>query len=291
MAPSSDPRDTRIAELETENERLRAEIDWLRRRRRINSKKRLAGIQRGDWQPFTGLGPLQDHIRAVMNATGIAPNSFGTVSGVGPATIARILNGTYAQASTQVAGKILAVTPETVIASNGNARVDAAGTRRRLQALAAEGWSARQLAQRGTYANYTNLTRILCGRKRRVAASTHKAVADLYDDLDGTLAPRDTREHRISATKAAGLAASSKWAPREAWDETTINDPAAGPRWDWVRTGNGSRSAADTAEDIRDLLSMGEHEELIAGRLGITAQRLRDILRRYPAPAEDGEAA
>lgn len=288
---SSDPRGRRIAGLEAENARLRAELEHIRGRRRGNGKRRQAGLIRGDWQPFTGTGPLRDHIRAVMAATGIAPNSFGTVSGVSPATIARIMNGTGGRARTGLADRILAVTPATVLGSAGNARVDATGTRRRLRALAAEGWCTRQLARRAGCAGYASLAEIISGRKTRVRASTHKSVADLYDALDGTPAPTGTREDRISATKAAERAASGGWAPRAAWDKAGINDPAAGPCWERVRAGRGSRSAADLAEDIRDLLALGEHEELVAQRLGVTRKRMNEVLRRNPARGEDEPAS
>lgn len=247
---------------------------------------------RGGAQPFVPAAPIAARIRAVMRETGISGRQFSTLAGTGNATTARILNGDFPRVRAGVARRILAVTEEKALAAAREAPVpgrgdlaDATGTRRRLQALAAEGWSAHALAERLSYASHLSITRLRDGRRKQVAASTRQAVADLYRELDGVLPPCGTRARQGGATAVRQLAAERGWAPREAWDAGEIDDPDAEPR-----TIGGTPTAAETAAEARFLLSYGDSEEAVAARLGITREHMRELLRRHPETDEKAAA-
>lgn len=98
------------------------------------------------------------------------------------------------------------------------------GTRRRLQALAAAGWSAAQLAARlevtrGAVASLRDT------RQQRVLATTAAAVAALYEDCWWRTPPGRSRD----------LARTETWAVRHGWPDPSrwhgrdLDDPAAAP--------------------------------------------------------------
>jgi transcriptional regulator with XRE-family HTH domain len=95
--------------------------------------------------------------------------------------------------------------------------LDATGTRRRLQALAAIGWSYPELAARchvarSTLAKWTT--------RATVYTATARTVADLYEQLHDTPG---------SSVKSSRRAAAAGWPPPIAWDDDTIDDPTAVP--------------------------------------------------------------
>lgn len=94
--------------------------------------------------------------------------------------------------------------------------VDATGTRRRLQALAALGWSWHNLAP---MFGCTRGAVSLWVRGRHVHAETRERVRAVYETLAGTAGP--SAESRRRAVQRG-------WAPPQAWDDT-IDDPDATP--------------------------------------------------------------
>lgn len=109
--------------------------------------------------------------------------------------------------------------------------VDRAGTQRRLRALVALGWTARHLATRLRMSSRT-MHQLLADDPARVRASTRARVAALHDELAMTLPPPSR-----GTTRARRIAARRGWAPPLAWDDDTIDDPAACPspiRADWL---------------------------------------------------------
>lgn len=87
--------------------------------------------------------------------------------------------------------------------------VSAVGTRRRLQALSAHGWSLTEIAQR-TGVNVGTLCEIRNGTSDTVRQSTMRKVADVYDELALSFGP---------CTRAKTKAARNHWAPPMAWDD------------------------------------------------------------------------
>lgn len=114
------------------------------------------------------------------------------------------------------------------------ARVDGRGTRRRLQALVARGWSMSQLGEQlGIRA--TNMPEVL--RRDRVRASTRAAVHELYERAWALEPPQSTPWQRRSVAMAKAYAQARGWVPPLAWDDIDTDEepPAADPiGWDFV---------------------------------------------------------
>lgn len=147
-------------------------------------------------------------------------------------------------------------------------RVDATGTRRRIQALMRLGWSTPELARQGGWSNERDVQNLLYARQF-VFRETAQRVADLYERLSGTLGPSAYTRDRAER---------SRYAPPLAWDEGSIDDPHAEPYRAPERPQG--RPHMHRAEDIEFLRSMGETDEAIATRLGITRETVRDVMSR-----------
>lgn len=158
--------------------------------------------------------------------------------------------------------------------------VSSLGTARRLQALAAIGWSITELAVQCDYRK-SMIGHLQTRRRPQILRATADRVAEVYERLSMRLGPSCTRTRK----RAARLG----WAPPLAWDD--IDSPtgrAAGAVMDLAAdevavmravAGDlaGARlSHADTQEAIRRLREMGETAAEIARRVGVsrrTAER------------------
>lgn len=158
--------------------------------------------------------------------------------------------------------------------NRGPLLVDATGTRRRIHALAAIGWSAGELATRYGY------DRTAIGKWTQtpeVHVTTRDRVAALYEELWDIPGPSE-RVRQIAATRG--------WLPPLAWDDDAIDDPAAQPATvvaettrtkdiDEIavyRATHGDRVGLTTAERraaVRILTDRGRTETQIADILGV----------------------
>ena len=109
------------------------------------------------------------------------------------------------------------------VGSEQHGLVDGTGTRRRFRALVALGWPARTMSARLGLSSRTTWT-LTREDKRPVIARTRDAVLRLYDELSLTIPPRSA-----ASTRARRLALERGWAPPLAWDDDSIDDPAARP--------------------------------------------------------------
>lgn len=111
---------------------------------------------------------------------------------------------------------------------HGPDTVDPTGTMRRVQALAAIGWSLTEVARRlGTE---PCVVQAICrGDRTRVYRRTAERVRAVYDQLSMTPRIGTDERSRISVTMTLSLAKANCWAPPLAWDDDTIEDPAATP--------------------------------------------------------------
>lgn len=146
--------------------------------------------------------------------------------------------------------------------------VSTIGSSRRLQALAAIGWTLDELVPHCGLTRDT-LRRIRSRAQTQMYRSTAARIRELYEELSGTVGPSQIARDRA---RAAG------WAPPLAWDDDTIDDPDAVPHID-EPTERRSKSAI-LVEDARWLLSQGESLELIADRFRVKPETLIDYLRR-----------
>lgn len=146
--------------------------------------------------------------------------------------------------------------------------VPAIGSQRRIRALSRLGWPANMIAQRiGT--SQAHLSGI--ADRKRITAAMARAVAGVYDQLAMTPAPESpyTKRLRTYAKKRG-------WAPPLAWDEHTIDDPAAEPDM-----GEAVPRHLTVVEDAEHLMTQGVDPWRIHERTGhATADNLRTALRR-----------
>lgn len=159
--------------------------------------------------------------------------------------------------------------------------VDATGTHRRLQALAAIGWATRPLAAK---VGVTPTAIKQWMRRELVQPKTAARVAELYDELWNQPGP---------SVKGRAHARRMGWPSPLAWDDDTIDDPAARPNrghqlplaFDEVAVQRAMHGDAvklrpvERAEVVRRLTAAGYSAAEIAARVDIdqrSVQRIRD---------------
>ncbi|MFP8944742.1 hypothetical protein ACLIYM_25365 [Streptomyces fenghuangensis] len=202
---------------------------WARARYEENRQRAIAY---GTWQPHVPAAPVREHITQLQQC-GMGLRAIAAAAGVDRKRLQAILSGrpergTGPQEKVRpaLATAVLAVEP-TLDTLGGSTVIGATGTRRRLQALIARGFPQAVLAARlGMTPGNFNST---LGRDRTIAR-TARAVRALYDEL--SLADPDGHgASPAGITRARRYAAEHCWAPVGAWDEETIDDPAAFPDW------------------------------------------------------------
>ncbi|MDD7813655.1 hypothetical protein PP713_13885 [Mycobacterium sp. CSUR Q5927] len=173
--------------------------------------------------------------------------------------------GTWATGNVRVetARRVMSVRIPGRVVADGTGFVDATGTRRRLQALRVAGWSALELARQLGCSES-----MVCKRNHQsiVRASTAAAVVELFNRLQLIPGPSE-RARRHAARKG--------WLPPLAFDDDTIDDPAAKPNL-------GSRVVrfVDRYRDVTE--HVGETNlEAIAKRLGMSVQSVIDQRARH----------
>jgi len=172
--------------------------------------------------------------------------------------------------------------------------IDATGTRRRLQALVAVGWSTYRLADE--LGRHRRMVEIWM-HADRVRPETAQRVAELYDRLCMRPGP---------CARARQAAKQRNWPPPLAWDEGALDDPDASPNWGRKRDERVDQvavmhalagdSIALTASERRQvaarLVARGHSDREVGRRLGLSsdaicALRIRHGIRqpghRYPA--------
>ncbi|MEV7394910.1 hypothetical protein [Streptomyces sp. NPDC091215] len=105
--------------------------------------------------------------------------------------------------------------------------VSAVGTARRLQALTVAGWPLARIA-RETGLTAGELARALTATT--VPVSVARAVAAFYTRHQ-LASPGLCGVSHVHAQAARVRATAAGWAPHGAWDDDTIDDPAALPEW------------------------------------------------------------
>ena len=234
---------------------------------------------------------------APLIAAGYLPRTLATASGVTPQTIRAAINGDRATVKTGTARQLLTLTHRACLdAAPPGARVPAAGTTRRLQALAVLGWTGDRIAAE-TGLRDSTIWRATHAQTRTVLAATARAVADFYDRTWDT-PPIPTGHHEAGwITRTIAAARENDWAPALAWDDDTIDDPDATPH-----TGAPQRrSLLVELEELLDLDGPWTWDGITA-RLGVTRSAIEhacgpdrgrrpDLLARITTPNQCGIAA
>lgn len=146
--------------------------------------------------------------------------------------------------------------------------VDATGTRRRIQALAAIGWS---LAEQSRRLGMERSAAHAMTTRAWVTVETAAKVAALYDEL--AMTPGTSTRARCDARRRG-------WPVPLAWDEEDLDDPAATPTahlpspTDWRRD-------SDREEQVLKLTGLGFSAAEIAIRLGTYKRYVTRVRARH----------
>ena len=190
-----------------------------------------------------------DIVRAHLSrlaARGLGQLRVAALAGVRRRWLANMINGVphrgyppTKRVRADLAAKVLAVPLDAPPAAG--AVVDGTGTRRRLQALVAIGWTQERLGRKlGMSAS--NMDSLI--ERDRVLARTAARVRDLYRELAGQPPPARTAAQRCAINRSRRYAAARGWASPMAWDGEEIDNPAARPDTRGARTPTRPRPAS-----------------------------------------------
>lgn len=224
----------------------------------IRAAHRIA-TQRRRERKRAGTAPSVTDVRAHIArllAAGWTRRGIAAAASVSEDTIDRLAGGKGQYVVHATGNAILSVEVPSP-ASRERGRIPAAGTRRRLQALAAIGHPLYVVAERAGV-EYRHASTIARGKQTRTSVRVARAVAAVYDELWQIVGPSTrTRKH----------AARCGWVPPLAWDDDTIDDPAATPL---VGEKTTTPRIVTIAEDAAELQLAGEGWGAIASKLGVT---------------------
>jgi hypothetical protein len=230
----------------------------------------------GTWQPFVDAEPVRQHLRKLI-ACGISFERVAKLTGLKASVVSGLIypmgdRPIKQRMRPETAAKILAIQPSTDLVDDRHI-IDGTGTRRRLQALAAIGFPFVRLGEHlPIHPNQVHYV----ASGRGVQAGTARAVAELYDRLWN----QDPTQYGIrpaTALKVKRYAASKGWVPPGAWDDDTIDDPAAEPS-----LGDRTPRYIALAENGLELeQQQGYTREQAAERLGVTKDNLQQAITRY----------
>ena len=226
----------------------------------------------GRWESrYVPAEPVRGHLHA-LRAAGV-DNKTLRQAGVHPTAITHLL---YGRGGKPPSRSVLRATADKILSipvprdqfeyTNAAVSVVAVGTARRLRALVAYGYPQRDLCARiGQSTGWCS--DVVTGRSERVTASSARAVADLFRQLQ--MVPGTDRNARRRA-KAKG------WLPPLAWDEDRIDDPLYEP--EVVQT---PRTPEDDFTDFEYLISSGVGVEAACARLGLAPNSLKRKYERH----------
>lgn len=212
--------------------------------------------------------PIRQHVRTLMGQ-GPGWERIADVSGVARSTVRALLYPTGGRTPTKrmrpdLAERLLDVRLDQLL--KPGTYINATGSRRRVQALCALGWTLSDQA-RGISQAPTNMWQLT--RAELVTVRVAGLVVALYDELSMT------RPEGWLANLTRSRAAGKGWAPPLAWDDDEIDNPAATPD-----LGATVPRALAVAENAEELERQGHTPEQAADRLGITVGYLHIARRR-----------
>lgn len=221
--------------------------------------------------------PVREHMQYLMD-NGVSAKRIAALTGLALSTVGAIRWGRqernhkpYARVKKTTAEKILAVKPQLEDMAPGR-YIDSTGSVRRIQALVAIGWSQARLAKRlGMEAG--NMSTFMAAENCTVKRAL--AVRDLYNRYWNQPQPGTDHRSKIAANRARNYAAARGWVPPLAWDDDTIDNPAAKPD-----LGFKPKLRDTIADDVEFLHNTGASREEIAERLGSSWDTIERQLHR-----------
>lgn len=255
-----------------------------RRYQRRNSKMRAVGRS-----TLVDAAPVRAYVESLIRG-GMTPRQIEDACGVHRTAI-RVLLGTFPNRARSkrvrpaTAQALMSVKPTGLAQPIKSAMVDATGTRRRLQALLAAGYTSRDLAAR--LGNSADAAGLQIARRPLVRADTARAVAALYDSLEHAPGP---------SSRAAAYYRALGYLTPAWWDPDTIDQPSAQPdgtriyvdRTPKQRRQRAARSEPTLVDDVTEpraarvarMFQLGYTPGEISERTGIPVRYVRrDLLR------------
>jgi hypothetical protein len=234
----------------------------------------------GRWHPYVHAGPVREHI-AALRAAGIGVERIAQLAGLSVSHIRQLAEHgrdglpTTHRVRPNTAARVLSIGIGDASRAP-RSRVDAIGTRRRLQALIAIGWPVELLAAQ-LDRRLNSLRRSLTGES--VTARTARDVAALYERLWNVPPPRATSQPRAVADAARAYAVAQGWLPPLAWDDID-SDPTPPstimpPGRDDIDEIAVERALAGDGV-VYDELTSAEQQEVVR-RLTARGRSIRDI--------------
>lgn len=233
------------------------------------------------------------HLVNAWTRQGWSQRQIAEAAGCSDRVIHNILTGTIKGVRPDIAQGILAAKLGES-GDEGRSSVDATGTRRRIQALAAAGWPFREIAERaGVHENTPG--RVL--NRPRIYVGTANAIADVYDQIS-TLDPQQYGITAFAANKTRNHARAQGWPDPTFWEDYGgIDDPDA-PETEPAARRGAFAEARHRADEIRHLARYGVPPEEIAARVStpektVRVQYVREVIAgtRGPGWREQQEVA
>ncbi len=239
-------------------------------------RNRYRRIGYGTWQPLVDAEPVRSHVAALRRAGASIP-SIAAAAGISTAPLARLLYGVNGKRPTarlraESANAVLAVSIEDCALPDG-ARIDATGTRRRIQGLVAAGWPFTVLGPEIGIHNrplgaLARATAVTVGNASKVKVGCRRLT---------TYTPEQYGVPSQARSMARRVAEREDWMPLAAWDD--IDDPACEPDLGPDPSVNRNEIGAYRRREISYLDSFGIPEHEIADRLGMARAYVHDLIR------------
>lgn len=245
--------------------------------------------------------PVRAHLQYLQ--TRMSLSAVADITGSSASHLQKIVDGAHPVMLRGLAARILAVTVDTPI---GPHWIDATGSRRRLQALAVVGFSFERVATMVDGCGAFNLREIAYGNRERVRYDNAQQIREVFERITREGKPYTPLNHyeRHGTARIMKRARESGWVSALAWDEGTIDDPAARPiglittEWDPAgydesrvqRRINGDRSVrlhrGESVEVVRRMLADGHSQNAIRRLTGLKPDRYMAQIRAEQATAE-----
>lgn len=214
--------------------------------------------------PLTDAAPMQAHLDKLIG-WGLSYNSVAQAAGVAATFVRDHHQRRYDTVFSHYAAAILAVNYRP---TDRQTMVLAIGARRRVEALAAIGYSLTDQAAHVGMGRATNLRDMV--RQTLLSATTHRAITAMFDEWSGTPGP---------SARSITWAAKAGYLPPLAWEDDAIDDPDAQPA-----AGRRSPTVGVPAEDIAWLMSPAGGAltaELVAERFGLRLETVHSAVSRH----------
>lgn len=240
---------------------------WRREQRRAHARHRGTALPQ-----YVPAGDVVAHI-ATLRATGATLGAIAEAAGVSRDTVGRLGAGAGRRVQPAIAQRILAVRTSDIDGTGTSI-----GAHRRLQALAALGWSSAQIAAAAGMHQRVVLKYTTDGEHIRTPA--RRLIVAVHSKLWNQQPPTATAGQRAAVTYQRNKAARLGWVVTAAWDDIDHDTAPADTGPDPVRGRPGSVHPDDIGWMLRCCGTSWEAAE----RLGVSREHLLYLAAKYEIP-------